>query len=137
MQSATNGQVELITAIRPRTRKAVEYAKRAEDAGWHGIGFLDNENLCGDIYVSLALAASATERLQLSTDVTNPVTRHPAVAAGAIASIQEASEGRAVLRIGRGDSALAFVGHAARLLEGTGQLPESPAGLPEGKQRGL
>ena len=112
MQSVSNGQVELITAVHPRTRKAVEYAERAEDAGWHGIGFLDNQNLCGDIYVSLALAASATQRLQLSTDVTNPVTRHPAVAAGAIASIQEASEGRAVLGIGRGDSALAFVGHA-------------------------
>ncbi len=112
MQSVTNRQAELLTAIRPRTQKAVEYAQRAEDAGWHGIGILDNQNLCGDIYVSLALAASATERLQLSTDVTNPVTRHPAVTAGAIASIQEASEGRAVLGIGRGDSALAFVGHA-------------------------
>ncbi len=112
MQSVTNSQVELITAVRPRTRKAVEYAKRAEDAGWHGIGLLDNQNQCGDIYVSLALAASATERIQLSTDVTNPVTRHPAVAAGAIAKIQEASEGRAALGIGRGDSAPAFVGHA-------------------------
>lgn len=112
MQCATNNQVEMITAVRPRTRKTAEYARRAEDAGWHGIGILDNQNLCGDIYVSLALAASATERIQLSTDVTNPVTRHPAVTAGAIASIQEASEGRAVLGIGRGDSALAFVGHA-------------------------
>lgn len=112
MSSVTNNQVEIITAVRPRTRKTAEYAKRAEEAGWHGIGILDNQNLCGDIYVSLALAASNTERIQLSTDVTNPVTRHPAVTAGAIASIQEASEGRAVLGIGRGDSALAFVGHA-------------------------
>ena len=112
MQSVTNNQVEMITAVRPRTRKTADYAKRAEDAGWHGIGILDNQNLCGDIYVSLALAASATERVRLSTDVTNPVTRHPAVTAGAIASIQEASDGRAVLGIGRGDSALAFVGHA-------------------------
>ena len=112
MQGVTNNQVEMITAVRPRTRKMMEYAKRAEEAGWHGMGILDNQNLCGDIYVSMALAACATERIQLSTDVTNPVTRHPAVTAGAIASIQEASEGRAVLGIGRGDSALAFVGHA-------------------------
>jgi 5,10-methylenetetrahydromethanopterin reductase len=107
-----NSKVEFVTAVRPRTLKAVEYARKAEEAGWHGIGFLDNQNLCGDIYVSLALAASATERIHLSTDVTNPVTRHPAVTAGAISSIQEVSEGRAVLGIGRGDSALAFVGHA-------------------------
>ncbi len=112
MSSVTNNRVEIITAIRPQTRKITEYAKRAEEAGWHGIGILDNQNLCGDIYVALALAACATEQIQLSTDVTNPVTRHPAVTAGAIASIQEASEGRAVLGIGRGDSALAFVGHA-------------------------
>jgi len=59
----------------------------------------------------MALASCTTERIQLSTDVTNPVTRHPAVTAAAIASIQEASEGRAVLGIGREDSALAFVGH--------------------------
>jgi 5,10-methylenetetrahydromethanopterin reductase len=107
-----NSTAEFVTAIRPRTRHAVKYAQTAEEAGWHGIGFLDNQNLCGDIYVSMALAASATEQIQLSTDVTNPVTRHPAVAAGAISSIQEVSEGRAVLGIGRGDSALAFVGHA-------------------------
>ncbi len=105
-------KVEIITAVRPRTRNAMDYAKRAEEAGWDGIGFLDNQNLCSDTYVSLALAASATERIQLSTDVTNPVTRHPAVTASAIASIQEVSEGRATLGIGRGDSALAFVGRA-------------------------
>ena len=79
MQSVTHRRVEMITAIRPRTRKSAEYARKAEEAGWHGIGFLDNQNLCGDIYVSMALAASATERIQLSTDVTNPATRHPAV----------------------------------------------------------
>lgn len=112
MKGESKRIAELVTAVRPRTRKAAEYAERAEEAEWDGIGFLDNQNLCGDIYVSLALAANATDRIQLSTEVTNPVTRHPAVTAAAIASIQEASEGRAVLGIGRGDSALAFVGHA-------------------------
>jgi 5,10-methylenetetrahydromethanopterin reductase len=44
--------------------------------------------------------------------VTNPVTRHPAVAATAIATVQGESGGRAVLGIGRGDSALAHLGLA-------------------------
>ena len=113
-------RAEMITAVRPHTRLAADFAMMAEEAGWDGIGFLDNQNLCGDVYVCLALAAAATERIQLSTDVTNPVTRHPAVTAGAIASIQQVSGGRASLGIGRGDSALAFVGHApayTRLLE--------------------
>jgi 5,10-methylenetetrahydromethanopterin reductase len=48
--------------------------------------------------------------------VTNCVTRHASVTACAIASIQRLSGGRAVLGIGRGDSALAHLGRApARL----------------------
>ena len=107
-----NRKVELLTAVSPSIRLAGDYARRVEDAGWHGIGLFDSQNLSGDTYVTMALAANASERIELSTDVTNPLTRHPAVTAGAIASIQELSEGRAVLGIGRGDSALAYVGYA-------------------------
>ena len=107
-----NRKVDILTAVSGNTRQAADYAKRVEEAGWRGIGFFDSQNLGGDTYVSMALAAAATERAELSTDVTNPLTRHPAVTAGAIASVQEASGGRAVLGIGRGDSALAYVGHA-------------------------
>jgi 5,10-methylenetetrahydromethanopterin reductase len=48
----------------------------------------------------------------LATGVTNPFTRHPAATASAIASVQAESGGRAVLGIGRGDSALAHLGRA-------------------------
>jgi 5,10-methylenetetrahydromethanopterin reductase len=58
------------------------------------------------------MAATATERLQLGTGVTNPATRHPAATAAAIASVHQLSGGRAVLGIGRGDSALAHLGSA-------------------------
>ena len=48
--------------------------------------------------------------------VCNHATRHPAVTAAAIASVQKISGGRAYLGIGRGDSALAHLGSApARL----------------------
>jgi 5,10-methylenetetrahydromethanopterin reductase len=56
--------------------------------------------------------AAGTERLKLSTGVTNPLTRHPAVTAAAAATVQSISRGRAVLGIGRGDSALAYLGYA-------------------------
>ena len=130
-------KVEILTAVSPNTRRAADYAKRVEEAGWHGIGFFDSQNLGGDTYVSMALAASATERIELSTDVTNPLTRHPSVTAGAIASVQEASEGRAVLGIGRGDSALAFVGHAPVYSSYLRELPEGAASLPQRRKRGL
>ena len=91
---------------------AAPTAVAAEQAGWDGLAIVDSQNLSGDVYVALALAAKATDRLRLATGVTNPFTRHPAVTAGAIATVQGESSGRAVLGIGRGDSSLAFVGLA-------------------------
>ncbi len=85
-------------------------ARQAEQQGWDGLSFVDSQNLSGDVYVALTTAAVATNSLKLSTGVTNPVTRHPAVTAGAIASVQSVSGGRVQLAIGRGDSALAHLG---------------------------
>lgn len=87
-------------------------ATRAEADGWDGMLVPDSQNLTGDPYVALALAAQATSRIGLGTGVTNPMTRIPAVTASSIATVQEESGGRAVLGIGRGDSALAHIGLA-------------------------
>ena len=96
----------------PDVRQIGEYARRAEEAGWDGISVGDVQSASGDMYVAMTLAAMATERIKIGSDVTNPLTRHPVITAGAIASVQRVSDGRAVLGIGRGDSALAHVGHA-------------------------
>jgi 5,10-methylenetetrahydromethanopterin reductase len=74
--------------------------------------FMDSQSLAGDPYVSMGAWAMVTRRLKLSTGVTNPLTRHPAVIAAAAATLQSFSGGRAVLGIGRGDSALAHLGYA-------------------------
>ncbi len=89
---------------------AVRRALRAEADGYDGMTVVDSQNLSGDPYVALALAAQVTSTLKLGTGVTNPVTRHAAATASAIASVQGESRGRAVLGIGRGDSALAHLG---------------------------
>ena len=91
---------------------AARHAAAAEAAGYDGLALVDSQNLAGDCYVGLALAAKATTRLRLATGVTNPVTRHPAATAAAIAAIHAESGGRAVLGIGRGDSSLAHLGYA-------------------------
>ncbi len=90
----------------------VRQALRAEDAGYDGITYVDSQNLAGDCYIALALAARATSTLKLGTGVTNSGTRDPAVTACAIATVQAESGGRAYLGIGRGDSALAHLGRA-------------------------
>jgi 5,10-methylenetetrahydromethanopterin reductase len=111
-KDAAVSRVELWTLGVASPRSVAAAAARAEAAGWDGFAVVDSQNLSGDCYVALAVAAGATERIRLGTGVTNPVTRHPAVTASAIASVQALSGGRAVLGIGRGDSALAHLGRA-------------------------
>ncbi|HEX6512564.1 MAG TPA: LLM class flavin-dependent oxidoreductase, partial [Chloroflexota bacterium] len=81
-----------------------------EDDGWDGVAFTDSQSLSGDVFVALGLAAHATSRLKLATGATNPGTRHPAIVASAMATLQVESGGRMVLGIARGDSAMAFIG---------------------------
>jgi 5,10-methylenetetrahydromethanopterin reductase len=108
--------VELWTTTVASARGAARAAQEIEAAGWDGMLVVDSQNLSGDPYVSLALAATTTTRLGLGTGVTNSVTRHAAATATAITSVNRVSGGRAVLGIGRGDSALAHLGRApARL----------------------
>jgi len=95
----------------------VQRAKEYEAAGLAGMVVWDAQSSDGDCYVSLAAAAMATTSLKLGTGVTNPVTRHPAVTASAIASLQAISNGRAVLGIGRGDASLAHIGRAPASVE--------------------
>jgi len=97
-------------------RGALRLAREIEEAGWDGLLVVDSQNLSGDPYVALALAATVTKTLGLGTGVTNSVTREAAVTAASITSVHRVSGGRAVLGIGRGDSALAHLGRApARL----------------------
>ncbi|MFQ5380156.1 MAG: LLM class flavin-dependent oxidoreductase [Dehalococcoidia bacterium] len=109
--------MELWTSLPGSPRRSAGNARRAEEVGWDGMLVVDSQNLSGDPYVCLALAATMTERLGLETSVTNPGTRHAAVAASAAISIQRLSGGRMFLGIGRGDSALAHLGHAPTRLK--------------------
>jgi 5,10-methylenetetrahydromethanopterin reductase len=74
--------------------------------------FMDSQCLSADPYAQMGVWGCSTQRIKLSTGVTNPFTRNLAVIAGAAATIQAITGGRSVLGIGRGDSALAHLGHA-------------------------
>jgi 5,10-methylenetetrahydromethanopterin reductase len=94
----------------------LKVAADAEAKGWDGLSVVDSQNLSGDPFVALAMAATVTEWIGLGTAVSNPVTRLPAAAAAGIASVDVVSRGRATFGIGRGDSALAHIGRSpARL----------------------
>ena len=104
--------IEIWRAGGSNTGADAQEARRVEAEGWDGQMFMDSQCLSADPYVQMAIWAHATQRIKLSTGVTNPFSRNIAVTAGAAATIQAVSGGRCVLGIGRGDSALAYLGHA-------------------------
>ena len=78
-------------------------ARRAEELGYDGI-FLGESHLSSiDSFQTLASCAMITERVLLGIAVTNMVFRHPTVLAGAAASLNEISKGRAIVGLGTGD----------------------------------
>jgi 5,10-methylenetetrahydromethanopterin reductase len=111
LMNKSNPEIWMITF--PIPAAFARLARMVEESGFDGIGIVDTQNLAADPYAELCLAAHATKHLKLRTAVTNPVTRHPAVTASAIATVQAESGGRAVLGIGRGDSAVAKIGERA------------------------
>ncbi|MFV2039523.1 MAG: LLM class flavin-dependent oxidoreductase, partial [Acidimicrobiales bacterium] len=62
-----------------------------------------DESLMPDAYVTLAAAARETSRIRIGP-VTNGYTRHPAVTAAALASLNELSSGRAIVTLVAGGS---------------------------------
>ncbi len=88
----------------------MSFVHRLEDEGVSRVWLIDSQAAMKDVYAGLATAAISTERLELGTGVTNLVTRHPTVTANAIAAIAELSEGRAILGLGAGDSAVYALG---------------------------
>lgn len=102
------------------THRTVERARQVEAWGFDGLMLADSQNLNADVWIELALAGAATDRIALGPGVTNPFTRHPAVTASAAITLQVETGGRAVLGMGRGDSALTQIGRrpvSARELE--------------------
>ena len=89
----------------------------AEAAGFADLWVPDSPMLYRDPYVTLALLARATGHVRLGTLATNPVTRHPAVTASAILTVQELSGGRACLGLATGDSAVRRLGRVPAPLD--------------------
>jgi 5,10-methylenetetrahydromethanopterin reductase len=85
-------------------------ATLGEDLGWDLVGIADTPGNAMDVWVALALAAMRTERVPLAACVTNLVTRHPALTAGAAASVDAVSAGRLILGLGTGHSGVTNVG---------------------------
>ena len=92
------------------------YAARVEDAGFDFMWMPDTPLLAGlwrDVHMHLGAAAASTSRLRLGPGVTNPLTRHPLATASALATLADASGGRADLVAGTGYSSAYIIGRKA------------------------
>jgi 5,10-methylenetetrahydromethanopterin reductase len=91
-----------------------EYTKRmvrlGEDLGFDLVGIADTPGNAMDLWVAMTLAAGASQRVRLASCVTNLLTRHPAITAGAAASVDAVAGGRTILGVGAGHSGVANVG---------------------------
>ncbi len=84
--------------------KLVELAVMAEQMGLDTVWVTDHFNN-RNVYITLTAIALKTNRILLGPGVTNPYVINPLWTASAIASLDEISNGRAILGIGAGDKA--------------------------------
>jgi 5,10-methylenetetrahydromethanopterin reductase len=99
-----------------------QLGERADRYGYAMIGIADTPGNAMDPWVSATIVARASRRARIALCVTNLLTRHPAVTAAAIASLDQVSNGRSLLGIGAGHSGTRNVGlaksNAKELAEG-------------------
>ncbi len=97
----------------------IDTVRRADRYGFARIGTGDTQWHNMECFMALTLMALNSEKPEISPRVTNPVTREPSVMASAIVSLDLISRGRAVLTIGRGDSAVHNIGLTPASVEET------------------
>ena len=94
----------------PPYQRMIELMQLAERHGFEYAWTYDSHILWQDSYGTLPLAADRTERIKLGHFVTNPGIRDPTITASWYATMQDISNGRMAMGIGRGDSSRRVVG---------------------------
>jgi len=87
--------------------------------GFDFIGVGDSQSVAVDAWMTLVDVARVAGTPLLGPCVTNTITRHPAVTVSAAATLQQVSNGRAAILIGRGASAAGNVGRRAMAVGST------------------
>ncbi|RXG83845.1 LLM class flavin-dependent oxidoreductase [Bradyrhizobium vignae] len=102
----------LMLGDQPVSRLAAR-TRLAEESGFETV-WLADERFYRETYSCLSYLAGQTSRVKLGPCVTDPFARHPALTAMALGTLDEISEGRAILGIGAGVSGFAELGIQSR-----------------------
>lgn len=100
----------------PPGSRVVELAKLAEENGFRYGWTFDSHVLWEEPFVIYSLMLAATEDMIVGPMVTNPGTRDWTVLASLFATLNEMFDGRTVCGMGRGDSALRYIGKKPKTL---------------------
>ena len=87
----------------------IKLGQLGESLGYDTLWYTDLR-LAPDCYLGLSVLAAHTERVRLGPCVSDPYTRHPAITASAIATLDELCGGRAVLGLGIGGQGFGELG---------------------------
>lgn len=87
-----------------------QLARAADDAGFEALWVIDFQLGMKDVYAAMNIAALNSERLHIGPGVTNLLTRHPTVTANAMTALDELCDGKAMLGLGAGWSAVLGAG---------------------------
>ena len=117
-ESSTNNTVSpalglLLNAEYPLAELA-RLGRVSEELGYRALWYTDIR-FARECYLGLAAIAGATHELKLGPGVTDPYTRHPAITAASIATLDELSGGRAQLGLGTGGHGFGALGIERRL----------------------
>src|SRR5258705_739446 len=96
--------------------EAVNRAIRAEALGFEAIFFADSQMNNVDPYQAMALCAVNTKRIRFGTAVTNMVYRDPTITTNSFATLNEISQGRAIIGTVTGDGPVYSVGRMSTKL---------------------
>lgn len=99
-------------------QEAVERSKKAEALGFEAIFFADSQMGNVDPFQGMAMCAVHTKKIRFGTAVTNIVYRDPTIVANSFATLNEISDGRAIVGLGTGDGPVYSLGrHATQLVD--------------------
>ena len=101
----------------PPASRVVELAKIAEGLGFSHAWTFDSHVLWQEAFVIYSRILAETERMVVGPMVTNPGTRDWTVIASLFATLDEMSGGRTICGMGRGDSAVRYIGDRPRTLD--------------------
>ena len=118
----------------PPASRVVELAKLAEDLGF-GYGWtFDSHVLWQEPFVIYSQMLAATDHMIVGPLVTNPGTRDWTVIASLFATLDDMFDGRTICGMGRGDSALRYIGRTPMSLATMSEAMRVIKGLVAGEE---